>query len=85
VIFGKRYGRIAYLINGLFAVLIVLPFLLPEKAWLEMLFALFFALFIMTWLKFKKLEGGALNKILGHTSLLVFLFALIVAAALIFN
>lgn len=83
VIFGKRYGRLVYLINGLFAVLIVRPFLLLEKAWLDMLFALFFALFIMTWLKFKKMEGSALNKILGQTSLLVFLFAVIVAAALI--
>lgn len=83
VIFGKRYGRIAYLMNGLLAVLIVLPFLLLEKAWLDMLFALFFALFVMTWIKFKKLEGRALNKILGLTSLLVFLFTLIVSAALV--
>jgi 1,4-dihydroxy-2-naphthoate octaprenyltransferase len=85
VIFGKSYGRIIYLTNGLIAVLIVLPFLLLEKVWLDMLMALFFALFMMTWLKFKKLEGRALNKILGQTSFLVFLFAAVVAAALIFK
>ncbi len=85
VIFGKSYGRMIYLVNGLSAQLIVFSFLLPENVGLAMLFALFLALFIMTWLKFKKLEGRALNQILGQTSLLVFLFAVIVTVALIVN
>jgi len=85
VIFGKRYGRIIYLVNGLLALFIVLPFLLLEKVWLDMLFALFFALFIMTWFKFKGLEGRALNQILGQTSLLVFLFAVIMTIALVID
>lgn len=83
VLFGKRYGRIIYLVNGLLALFIVLPFLLLEKVWLDMLFALFFALFIMAWSKFKRLEGCALNQILAQTSLLVFLFAVIVTVALV--
>ncbi|MDF9831697.1 1,4-dihydroxy-2-naphthoate octaprenyltransferase [Parabacteroides sp. PF5-6] len=83
VLFGKRYGRIIYLVNGLLALVIVLPFLLWEKVWLDVLFALYFALFVMTWTKFKRLEGRALNQILGQTSLLVFLFAGIVTVALV--
>jgi len=83
VLFGKKYGQIIYLVNGLLALLIVLPFLLLENVWQDLLFAAFFALFIMTWIKFKGLEGRALNRILGKTSLLVFLFALIVTVALI--
>lgn len=83
VLFGKKYGQIVYLLNGLLALLIVLPFLLLESIWLDIFFATFFALFIITWLKFKKLEGRALNQILGQTSLLVFLFAVIISWALI--
>lgn len=83
VLFGRKYGRVIYLLNGLIALLIVLPFLLLNSVWLDMLFAVFFALFIMTWLEFKRLEGRALNRILAKTSLLVLVFAVVVTIALI--
>lgn len=83
VLFGKRFGRVAYLLNGTLALLIALPLLLQGYRIVELLSALFFALFIYTWWQLRYLEGRALNPLLGRTSMLVFLYALILTVALI--
>lgn len=82
VLFGKRYGRIIYLVNGLIALVLASPFFLSGDWKAVSLFALFFALFILTWRSFCRLEGRALNGILGRTSLLVFLYAVVLAVVL---
>ena len=43
VLFGRRFGLITYLLNGLLAVLIALPLLINVPSWLVLLFAAFAA------------------------------------------
>ncbi len=83
VLFGKRYGRSIYLINGILALLIVSPFLMQDSKWLIFLFAAFFAIFFLTWWQFRSVEGRKLNPLLGRTAMLVFLFAVIVSLILV--
>ena len=79
MLFGRRFGRILYLVNGLLAILIALPLTLEEQPGKLLIMALFFTLFIATWLEMGKREGRALNATLGHTARNVFLFALLLA------
>ena len=82
VLFGRRFGRVAYLVNGLIALLLVFPLLLTAPLWLTALFGLFFVLFVATWQEMRKREGRALNATLGHTARNVFLFSLLVSLLL---
>lgn len=82
VLFGRRFGRVAYLVNGLIALLLVFPLLLAAPLWLTALFGLFFVLFVATWQEMRKREGRALNATLGHTARNVFLFSLLVSLLL---
>lgn len=84
VLFGKRYGRIIYLANGLLALLITFPLLLSHKGLAEFFYSAFFAFFILTWWKFRRMEGPALNKMLGQTSLMVLAYALILTFILLY-
>lgn len=84
VLFGRRFGRWFYLVNGLLAFLIVFPLLLSASRWKEGLTAAFFVLFIATWRELKQGEGRALNRTLAHTARNLFLFALILTAVLCF-
>lgn len=84
VLFGRRFGRILYLANGLAALLIVFPLLLEDNGWKECLFGAFFVLFIVTWRELKRYEGRQLNRTLAHTARNLFLFALILTAVLCF-
>lgn len=83
VLFGRCFGRIIYLVNGLLALLIVLPIILQSSELVMLLFATYFALFFVIWRKFCRLEGVALNKLLGQTSMLVFLFVWVLSASLL--
>lgn len=84
VLFGRRYGQIIYLVNGLLAILLSLP-LIRQDAWISgLLLAVYTLLFVLTWLKFRKTEGKALNSMLGQTSMLVFLYALILSVVFVF-
>lgn len=85
VLFGKRFGRIIYFVNGLLAVLIVFPFLFNGILWFDALIALFFVLFLATWKRFTHTEGRDLNKLLGQTSMLVFFYSLILTAIFVFS
>lgn len=82
VLFGRRFGRIAYLMNGCIALLLICPLLIQVELWMQSLFALYFALFIATWQKMRRTEGRALNRVLGQTARNVFLFALLMAVFL---
>ena len=82
VLFGRRFGRVAYLVNGLIALLLVFPLLLAAPLWLTALFGLFFVLFVATWQEMRKREGRSLNATLGHTARNVGLFSLLVSLLL---
>lgn len=84
VLFGKRFGLIAYLFNGILAILIALPLLITAPLWIVGLFAVFTILFTATWLEMKGNEGRALNVTLGHTARNVFLYAVILSVTLLF-
>lgn len=83
VLFGRKFGVVAYFLNGVLALLIAFPLLLNVSLWMVGLFALFFALFISTWLEMMHNEGRALNKTLGHTARNVFLYALLLSFVLL--
>ena len=82
VLFGRRFGRVAYLVNGLIALLLVFPLLLAAPLWLTALFGLFFVLFVATWQEMRKREGRSVNATLGHTARNGFLFSLLVSLLL---
>ncbi|MDL2264844.1 1,4-dihydroxy-2-naphthoate polyprenyltransferase [Parabacteroides sp. OttesenSCG-928-G07] len=84
VLFGRRYGRIIYLVNGLLAILIAAPLMLRD-AWISgVLLVVYSAFFILTWAKFRKTEGKALNPMLGRTAMSVFIFALLLSVVFVF-
>jgi len=83
VLFGKRFGEVMYLLNGVIALLLASPFLFGEIWWIDILFALFFVLFISTWLELKRSTGRALNKTLGKTSLNVLIYSILLVIVLL--
>lgn len=85
ILFGRRFGRILYLVNGLIALALIFPFLLNASLVFMLLFALFFTLFIKTWQDLRHREGRALNQTLGDTARNVLLFALLLSAFLLFS
>lgn len=80
--FGRPFGRIVYLLNGLLAMAITLPLFLNLAWWADIAFAAFGVLFVATWLEMKQREGAELNKTLGHTARNVFLFSLLLTLVL---
>lgn len=82
VLFGRRFGRVFYLLNGLVAFGIVVPLLFDGSLWKVTGAGLLFVLFIAAWMDMNRSEGRALNRTLGHTARNVFLFALFLAAVL---
>lgn len=83
VLFGPAFGRLFYLVNGLLAILLVLPLVLLAAAWKVCLLAAFFCLFLATWRELVHRRGSALNRTLAHTARNVLLFALLLAAILL--
>ncbi len=83
VLFGKTFGRIFYLTNGIVALLLTVPLLLQTTWWIEFLFAAFFALFWFTWRELYKYDGKDLNRTLGHTARNVLLYTLLLILILI--
>ncbi len=83
VIFGRRFGRIMYMFNGVIALFIILPLLFSATLPYHVLFALYFILFMKTWLDLVLLNGRALNKVLAATAINVLLFSLLISAFLI--
>lgn len=83
VLFGRGFGKVVYLLNGLVAVLLAIPLLFSAPTWLLFLFGGFFALFYITWKELFNYEGRELNKTLGHTARNVFLFTVLLCLLLI--
>jgi len=75
VLFGRRAGRVFYVLNECMAFLLVLPLILDAPWWILFLFGILFALCFYTTRELFTLEGRALNRTLGHTVRNVFLFA----------
>lgn len=75
VLFGRRFGRVFYILNECVAFLLVLPLVLDAPWWILFLFGILFALCFYTTRELFTLEGRALNRTLGHTVRNVFLFA----------
>ena len=75
VLFGRRAGRVFYVLNECMAFLLVLPLILDAPWWILFLFGILFALCVYTTRELFTLEGRALNRTLGHTARNVFLFA----------
>lgn len=83
VLFGKKFGRIFYLVNGVLALAIALC-VFRYTGWINLLFIVYLGLFLVIWRQFCGLEGKALNKMLGKTSLLVLLFTFLLLIVLLF-
>lgn len=85
VLFGRTFGLVTYLLNGIFAVMITLPLLMDASPWLVCLFAAFSVLFAATWLEMKQYQGRELNRTLGHTARNVFIYAVLLSVVLLFG
>lgn len=83
VLFGRTFGKVFYLVNGVIAFLLVMPLLLDAPTRVLLIFAAFFALFIKTWRELCTREGKALNSTLAHTARNVLLFAVLVSSLLL--
>lgn len=83
VLFGKTFGEIFYLMNGVIALLLAIPFLFSGSWWVDVLFALFFVLFISVWMEMKRNAGKALNRTLGRTAFNVLVYSLILVLVLL--
>ena len=79
VLFGRRFARIFYLVNGLIAIFLVFPFIMQVDIWMQVLFGLFFVLFISTWFHMKNYQGRELNKVLGETARNVLIYSILIA------
>ena len=83
VFFGRTFGKVFYLTNGIVAFLLTVPLLIDAPTWVPVLFAAFFALFIKTWRELYSFEGKKLNKTLAHTARNVLLFTILLSLLLI--
>lgn len=83
VLFGRGFGRIFYLLNGLVAILLAIPLLFEAPTWILFLFAGFFTLFFVTWRELYRFDGKELNKTLGHTARNVLIFTLLLCVLLL--
>jgi 1,4-dihydroxy-2-naphthoate octaprenyltransferase len=85
VLFGRGFGRIFYLVNGLFALVLAAPVIFNNAVWLStLMYIVFLILFIHSWRNLCRLEGSALNGVLGTTARNVLLFAFICIFAMLF-
>ncbi len=80
VIFGRRFARTWYLLNGTVAVAGMFPHLL-NLGWLYALVPsfIYLALHVITWHRIGRLEGTALNPMLGATARNLLIFTLLIS------
>lgn len=83
VLFGRKFGEVAYLMNGFLAIFLVSPILINQPWWGWVLVLFFVVMFQVSWLDLRKLEGKALNQTLASTSRNVLIFAVIISYILI--
>ena len=84
VLFGRRFGRVFYVLNECLAFLLVLPLILDAPWWILFLFGILFALCFYTTRELLTLEGRALHRTLGHTARNVFLFAAVLSLLFVY-
>ncbi len=85
--FGKSFGQMAYLLLGLIAVSLVSIAVISEgiNPLYLIILLIYILLHILLYKQMIRLEGKALNKLLGDTARNIFLFAILVAIVLILH
>ena len=78
VLFGRRFGKILYLLNIILAFGLLIPLLFVVPVYVLALSAFVFTLCVARWLDLSRKEGKALNQTLGATAGNVLLFSLLV-------
>ncbi len=80
VLFGRRFARGWYLMNGVLAVALLLPHLWSQ-GWLYALIpaVVYLILHVITWQRIGRLEGTALNPMLGATARNLLIFTLLIS------
>lgn len=71
---GRHAVRTIYLINGIAAVVLMIPSWLAQSAWTLVFPFLFLVSHLSLWWKMEVLNGSALNPLLGKTALLMFFY-----------
>jgi 1,4-dihydroxy-2-naphthoate octaprenyltransferase len=84
VIFGKKFGRILYLVNAILAVILAFPAYLYRSKGTWFLFIFFLLLELFTWQDLRRLHGSQLNRTLEMTARNLFIFALLLVSVLAF-
>ncbi|MDD4591806.1 MAG: 1,4-dihydroxy-2-naphthoate polyprenyltransferase [Parabacteroides sp.] len=85
VLFGRRFGRIIYIINASLAFIISLPLIVNSPWWIMFMFGLLFALVYFTTKELFILDGKELNRTLGHTARNLFFFAVLLSLFLLYD
>lgn len=82
VLFGERFGSLAYLLQGIAAYLCVAALSTNGNLWLAILPAFYLLPHYLTWRKMVQINKGlGLNRILGFTSRNMLTFAILVVVA----
>ena len=82
VLFGKRFGSLAYLLQGIAAYICVAILSTHGNLWLAILPAFYLLPHYLTWRKMVQInKGPELNRILGFTSRNMLTFAILVVVA----
>lgn len=82
VLFGRTFARWWYLVNGVVAVGLVLPLLLPLGPYYDGLVpvVLYLCLHVKTWVEIGRRSGTELNPLLGGTARNLLVFTLLISA-----
>ena len=84
VLFGERFGSLAYLLQGIIAYICVATLAYDGNMWLAILPAFYLLPHYLTWRKMVQINRGPqLNRILGFTSRNMLTFAILVVLAYI--
>ena len=82
VLFGERFGSLAYLLQGIAAYICVASLAYGGNMWMAILPAFYLLPHYLTWRKMVQINHGAeLNRILGFTSRNMLTFAILVVVA----
>jgi 1,4-dihydroxy-2-naphthoate octaprenyltransferase len=84
VFFGRKFGRILYLINALLAIVFAFPVYLYRDKGIWFLFLFFLMIQLFTWQDLRRLSGSGLNQTLELTSRNVLFFTLLLVSLLAF-
>lgn len=73
---GRPAVRLVYLLDGIGAVLLMLPAWLSQSSWTLAFLFIFIVLHLSLWKQMGLLKGSALNPLLGKTALLMFFYSI---------